>query len=287
MAPQEQARHWRFPELPDVDLLRARYVRRTFIRHTHETFVIAGITGGVEAFHHRGTVERAGRGGVALINPEVPHTGHAAVPEGWTYGALYPSAALVDEIAGQALGVRGSAGFRLPVVHDPGAVRMVGEVLRAADEGDALAADSLMRLVVARLLRRAGGPLPGREIRGAGARMAERARAELMERMVAPPTLERLAAGLGVSSFALLRAFRDRYGMPPHAWLTDARVRRARGLLDAGVRPAEAAVAVGFSDQPHLHRHFARIVGVGPGAYQRERVTERAKTYKTAPGRLT
>jgi AraC-like DNA-binding protein len=48
-------------------------------------------------------------------------------------------------------------------------------------------------------------------------------------------------------------------------------VRRARRLLDAGTTPAEAAAAVGFSDQPHLNRHFARIVGVPPGAYQRER----------------
>jgi AraC-like DNA-binding protein len=93
----------------------------------------------------------------------------------------------------------------------------------------------------------------------------------LDERMADPPTLERLAADLGTSPFALLRAFRDAYGMPPHTWLTDARVRRARLLLDAGSPPAEAAVAVGFADQPHLNRHFTRIVGVPPGAYQRER----------------
>jgi AraC-like DNA-binding protein len=89
--------------------------------------------------------------------------------------------------------------------------------------------------------------------------------------MADPPTLERLAAELGTGPFALLRAFRDTYGMPPHTWLTDARVRRARRLLDAGTAPSEAAVAVGFTDQPHLNRHFGRIVGVPPGAYQRER----------------
>jgi AraC-like DNA-binding protein len=93
----------------------------------------------------------------------------------------------------------------------------------------------------------------------------------LEERIVRPPTLERLAEELGTSPFALLRAFRDAYGMPPHAWLTDVRVRRARGLLDAGVLPSEAALTVGFADQPHLNRHFSRIVGVPPGAYQRER----------------
>jgi AraC-like DNA-binding protein len=90
-----------------------------------------------------------------------------------------------------------------------------------------------------------------------------------------------LAADLGTSPFALLRAFRDVYGLPPHAWLTDARVRRARRLLDAGTAPAEAAVTVGFTDQPHLNRHFARIVGVPPGAYQRER-----KNVQDPPGPL-
>ena len=98
-----------------------------------------------------------------------------------------------------------------------------------------------------------------------------RARAVLEERMTAPPTLEQLAAELGTRPFPLLRAFRDVYGMPPHTWLTDARVRRARALLDAGLPPARAAAATGFTDQPHLNRHFTRIVGVPPGAYQRER----------------
>ncbi|MDT0305598.1 AraC family transcriptional regulator [Streptomyces sp. DSM 44917] len=280
MAPMEErehARHWRHPSLPGVDLLRARYVRRAFIRHTHRTFVIAGITSGVEVFDHGGSVERAGAGGLALINPDTPHTGHAGVPEGWTYGALYPDPGLVDAIAAETLGLRGAAGFRAPVVDDPEAVRMIGRVLRATDEGNALAADSLLRLTVARLLRRAGGARPRREIRSAGARLAERARETLSERLADPPTLEALATGLGVSPFALLRAFRERYGLPPHAWLTDARVRRALDLLDAGIGPAEAAVAVGFTDQPHLHRHFTRIVGVTPGAYQRERGVRRVR----------
>ena len=86
------------------------------------------------------------------------------------------------------------------------------------------------------VLRRAGGARPQRAIPSAGAQLAERAREVLTERLTEPPTLQRLAAGLGMSPFALLRAFRDRYGLPPHAWLTDARVRRARALLDAGFR---------------------------------------------------
>lgn len=267
----ERARHWRYAELPGVDLLRARYVRKAFVRHTHEHFVIAALTDGVEVFHHRGSDVSVGAGALALINPDTPHTGRAGVPEGWLYGALYPSPEVVAAIAAETTAVRGTPGFASPVLDDPYTVRLVHQVLRAADEGNALAADTLLRVAVTRLLRLNGGPLPQRRPRTAGARIAARARAVLEERIAAPPTLEALATDLGTSPFALLRAFRDAYGMPPHTWLTDVRVRRARHLLDAGTAPAEAAVAVGFTDQPHLNRHFTRIVGVPPGAYQRER----------------
>ncbi|MET8680514.1 AraC family transcriptional regulator [Streptomyces sp. NPDC004647] len=286
MARQESARYWQYPELPGVDLLRARYVHKRFVRHTHENFVVAAITEGVEAFQHRGTVERAGAGGLALINPGSPHTGRAAVPEGWTYSALYPDADTVAGIAAETTTIRGTPAFASAVVDDPYSCRLVTEVHRAAEEGNALAADTLLRVVLARLLRLHGGPMPARTAPTAGARRAERARAVLEDRMVDPPSLEKLASDLGTSPFALLRAFRDTYGMPPHAWLTDARVRRARGLLDAGTAPAEAAVAVGFTDQPHLNRHFGRIVGVPPGAYRRERFRASAATDAT-PDRAT
>ncbi|MFV0133278.1 AraC family transcriptional regulator [Streptomyces sp. HMX87] len=268
---EERARHWRYAGLPGVDLLRARYIRKSFVRHTHENFVIAAIADGVEVFRHGGGDQCAGAGALALVNPDTAHTGRAGVPEGWRYGAVYPSPDVVAGIAAETTALRGTPGFVRPVLDDPYTVELVHRVLWATDQGNALAADTLLRVVVTRLLRLNGGSLPRREVRSAGARIAARARAVLEERMAGPPSLERLASELGTSPFALVRAFRDAYGMPPHTWLTDARVRRVRRLLDAGVSPAEAALAVGFTDQPHLNRHFTRIVGVPPGAYQRER----------------
>lgn len=273
MASGERARYWQYSELPGVDLLHAHYIHKAFARHTHESFVFAAITEGVEAFHYRDELVHAGPGQIALVNPDTPHTGHAGVPEGWTYRTIYPDAGLVRSIAADTLALRGSVGFTAPVIDDPYAAQLVVGVHRAAEEGNALAADSLLRLVTARMLRSHGGLITPLPPRSAGARNAARARAVLEERMADPPTLERLAADLGTSPFALLRAFREAYGMPPHTWLTDARVRRARRLLDAGTPPADAAVAVGFTDQPHLNRHFTRSVGVPPGAYQRARGT--------------
>jgi AraC-like DNA-binding protein len=86
------------------------------------------------------------------------------------------------------------------------------------------------------------------------------------------------------TTFALLRAFRDETGLPPHAYLNQLRVRRARRLLDGGLAPALVAVQAGFADQAHLTRHFKRVVGLPPGAYQRERETAPAVPPDLTPG---
>ncbi|MEU8918987.1 AraC family transcriptional regulator [Streptomyces nigrescens] len=267
----EWARHWRYDGLPGLDLLRARYVRHSFPRHAHDGYVVCAVTSGIEEVGLRQGTVRAGHGGIIMLNPEIAHTARAGAPEGWAYATLYPSYEVVAEIAEETTALRGTAGFDRTVAEDPQLAGMITEIHRAAETGNALAADSLLRIAVARLLRRYGGPLPARTPRTAGARTAARARAVLEERMADPPSLERLAQELGTGPFALLRAFKGAYGMPPHTWLTDARVRRARRLLEAGRTPADTAVAVGFTDQPHLNRHFTRIVGVPPGAYRRER----------------
>jgi AraC-like DNA-binding protein len=111
----------------------------------------------------------------------------------------------------------------------------------------------------------------------------------LGERLTQPPSLDELARLTGMSPFALLRAFRAETGLPPHAYLNQQRVRVARLLLDDGAPPARVAAQTGFTDQAHLSRHFKRIIGVPPGAYQRERrqasggaPAPRARTYKTS-----
>lgn len=279
----EWARHWQYPGVPGLDLLRARYVRHSFARHSHEGFVLGAVRRGIEdVIMPQGTI-RARPGTVVMINPEVPHSAHAGVPEGWSYATLYPSSQLIADIAAEETTLRGTVGFAETIVEDEDTARLIAAVHRAAEEGNALAADSLLRLAVVRLLRSHGQSLPVRTPLAAGASTAALARNLLEERMAEPPSLERLAHELGTSPFALLRAFKAAYGMPPHSWLTNARVRTARRLLEAGTAPAEAAAAVGFTDQPHLNRHFTRIVGVPPGAYQRER----ARTYKTGGGAPT
>ena len=71
----------------------------------------------------------------------------------------------------------------------------------------------------------------------------------------------------GLSQYRLMKAFREQFGLPPHAFQVAQRVNHARRLLEAGMSAADAATMAGFFDQSHLHRHFRRRMGITPAAY--------------------
>src|SRR6478736_3376790 len=58
--------------------------------------------------------------------------------------------------------------------------------------------------------------------------------------------LEELAAQAGIGKFRLVRLFRERTGLPPHALQVAHRVRAARRLLEAGETIADTAAATGL-----------------------------------------
>jgi AraC-like DNA-binding protein len=272
----EVARYWRHAAVPGVDLLRARFVTHRYGRHSHETYTLGLIEAGVEEFDYGGSLLRAGRGGVALLNPEVVHTGQAGIPAGWAYRVLYPQVEVVTGIAAELGWPQGTPGFRDTVVYDARSAALLRAAHVAAEHGDRLASSSLLSTAIAELLgahARLGTAQPaGEPGRSGRSPTAVRLVRELLaERLAEPPSLDELARLTGMSPFALLRAFRTETGLPPHAYLNQQRVRVARLLLDAGAPPADVAARTGFADQAHLTRHFKRVVGVPPGAFQRER----------------
>lgn len=105
-------------------------------------------------------------------------------------------------------------------------------------------------------------------------RAVRRAIALLRERMAETVTLDELAAHAGIDKFRLCRAFRTEVGIPPHAWLIELRIVRAKELLEAGTALRDIAPLVGFYDQSRLHQHFRRIVGTTPARWVRGRGTE-------------
>jgi AraC-like DNA-binding protein len=286
--PTEMARYWQHGAVPGVDLLRARFVTHRYGRHAHETYTVGVIESGVEEFDYGGQLLRAGPGAVATLNPEVVHTGQAAVPDGWSYRVLYPAVGLMTAIAGELGGDGGTPTFPETVIYDARSARLLRAAHLAAEHGDRLASSSLLRAALAGILAAhasGAGDGDGRRHPRHGSAAVRAVQDVLADRLADPPSLDELARATGMSPFALLRAFRAETGLPPHAYLNQLRVRLARRLLDTGLPPADVAAEAGFADQPHLTRHFKRVIGVPPRAYQRERGTARlepgaARTYK-------
>ena len=271
--PAENARYWQHGAVRGVDLLRARFITHRYGRHAHETYTFGLIEAGVEEFDYGGSLLRAGPGGVALLNPDVVHTGQAATPAGWTYRVLYPEVSVVTSIAEELGWQRGTPWFPETVLYDPATAALLRRAHQAAEHGDPLTSSSLLTAALTRLLRAHAAPHPANTgVPVSRAPASVRAVRDLLpERIADAPSLAELATLTGLSQFALLRAFRRETGLPPHAYLNQLRVRRARLLLDNGLAPADVAAQTGFADQAHLTRHFKRVLGVPPGAYQRER----------------
>jgi len=99
-----------------------------------------------------------------------------------------------------------------------------------------------------------------------------RARQFLLDHLADKVTLDAVAEHARIDKFHLCREFSRELGLPPYAFLTQARVVRASILLRRGVAPSDVASRVGFCDQSQMHRHFVRIVGCTPGIYAGARI---------------
>ena len=63
--------------------------------------------------------------------------------------------------------------------------------------------------------------------------------------------------------------FRRSTGLPPHRYLLQRRVGRAKKLVSAGrLSLAEISYALGFPSQAHFTTTFRKLVGTTPGAYR-------------------
>ncbi|WP_165983900.1 AraC family transcriptional regulator [Streptomyces sp. YIM 98790] len=260
-----------------LDLMAARFHEHRYAPHAHEEFAVGVTLGGLEVIDYRGGRLYSGPGSIVVLEPGEVHTGGPAGDDGFAYRVAYPPEALLAE------GVAGGRPprFRRPVIEDPPLAAALhrayreaagaGTAAAAAGTADALEHESRLLGLFAELARRHAAPgtaRPPREIADPAGHLVRHVRERLAAGLLAPPSLADLAAELGVSRYQLLRAFRRGSGMPPYAWLAQYRVDRARVLLAAGHRPAEAAALTGFADQAHLTRWFRRVLGVTPAAYR-------------------
>jgi len=153
--------------------------------------------------------------------------------------------------------------------------RLLLDEAELQSSGTNLAAEMLVRALVIHLLRHHSnhGSLPPEP---AVPRLGGRLRRvlDLMnEHMEEDLSLARLSELSGLSQPQFSRAFREAIGKPPHHYLIDLRVQRAKRLLDETPRSViEVGMACGFQQPNHFATTFRKLTGMSPRSWRTRRL---------------
>jgi AraC-like DNA-binding protein len=274
----DEIRLWRDPALGEsgVEMLTGRCFEHRYRPHFHEEVVVATFTAGAQKHrigHRRGV---AGPGSILIIPSGETHTGEAAQANGWSYRAFYPDITTLAVIASDLFGrtMRASPTFNpVPMHQDRSTSRKLAalhEVITCA-VGEPLARQQAFAAAMTTVLLRYSQPTIRLRIARAEPtkilRAIDLAHARLGD---ADLSIADLADAAELSPYYFMRCFRETTGLTAHTYVVQQRVCQARRLLAKGLSAADVALAVGFSDQSHLSRHFRLALGVTPGQYARE-----------------
>ncbi|MBD9413140.1 AraC family transcriptional regulator [Pseudomonas sp. PDM16] len=254
----------RLARLGDLEVASSCVAGQQFEKHSHDEFVIGANLLGDEHIWLDGRQFSAGVGAITTYNPGDIQGGGAAEGQPWRYVSLYVPAAQLAASLG-----RSELQFERPLQQAPA---LAHELARAVEA--CLSEDPLLRergeegvtLLLGSIASGAGVRLSAERHMGHAA--VTRLQELLAQNLESTPSLEQMAAELGLSKFHLLRSFQKHTGLSPRQWAMQLRTRRAQGLLRLGLPAGEVAYSLGFADQSHLNRHFRAAYGISPGRYQ-------------------
>ena len=244
--------------------------------HIEHLFLL--LSGSAAVLDVRGEQEVVPAGRLIIIEPE--SEGCCTALSRHRYLALLLDPELVS--SSQVVTEEGGAEPRKRWAADSGMAETFVQVCRRIERsvGEESAIEALRPFV--ELLSRMG--FTGNRCDEMGTPVLRRVREQVRSSFTRRLPLDELSHRTGMCKFALVRAFKREFGVPPHAYQTHLRVNFARTLLRDGVPISSAALQAGFSDQSHLNRHFKRRMGLTPGQYARQVARPRGRWGDPAAG---
>jgi len=267
-AAKEWSRYYHDPGIQGLEVLHARFVGHRYPRHVHNYFVIALVKSGAASYWYRGTQEVAPAGHTFVVNPGEPHTGEAATRNGYLYHTLYPETDYLSRVAEEVGGRRLTPFLKGSVYHDSHLAVLLSRFHEAlASKASKVACEFLLLRALAHLFTRYADPRLIRLPVGREHPAIRKARTYIEDHFAEDISLSRLAAEVSLSPYYFARAFQRETGLPPHGYLENVRIRKAREFLDQGQSLVSAALSAGYSDQSHFTHRFKRFLGITPGQY--------------------
>ncbi len=268
--PEKAPRFWRDDALPFIEARAIADGREVcYARHSHAHFSIGAITAGRSTYVHEQAQYEVAAGTVVLMNPGDVHACNPIDDQPWSYVMLYVETPWLTDLQHQSgfaaeLEFRRFSDTHLADAELFGKLLGLYEVL-VDDQLEALAKQSAAVEFFSDLqLRLNPADQPIREPNF----KLERAADFIREHCTEVLSLEVICAAAQLSPSYLIRAFKQRYGMTPHAFVVNQRIQFARERLRSGRLIADVALEAGFADQAHFQRAFKQHLAATPGQYR-------------------
>jgi AraC-like DNA-binding protein len=263
-------RFWRDDALPFIEARSIADGREVcYTRHAHEHFSIGAITAGRSTYIHEQSAFEVSAGTVVLMNPGDVHACNPIDDQPWSYLMLYVDTPWLTDLQHQ-LGFSSDLAFRrFSTTHTDDASLFAGlkglyEVL-VDTEQDVLSKHSAAVEFFTEVQQRLNpGDQPLREPNFKLERAADYIRDHCTQLL----KLEDICEAAQLSPSYLIRAFKQHYGMTPHAFLVNRRIQFAQDRLRSGQLIADVALEAGFADQAHFQRVFKQHLAATPGQYR-------------------
>lgn len=264
-------RFWRDDALPFIEARAIADGREVcYTRHSHAHFSIGAITAGRSTYVHEQMICKVSTGTVVLMNPGDVHACNPVDNQPWSYLMLYVQTSWLSDLQ-QQLGFSPDQVFRrftkthtLDVSLFDG-LKNLYTVLIDTDQDILRKHSAAVEYFteVQQCLNPSEQPL-----REANTRL-ERAAEYIRENCTQMLKLEDICEAAQLSPSYLIRAFKQHFGMTPHAFLVNRRIQFAQEQLRRGRLIADVALEAGFADQAHFQRVFKQHLAATPGQYQR------------------
>ncbi|WP_026291917.1 AraC family transcriptional regulator [Marinobacterium rhizophilum] len=266
---------WRDSRMPHLELRKVSDGRKAcYAPHSHTHWSLGAITEGTSTFCYRDDQHQVGAGTLVLMNPDWVHACNPIDNQPWAYLMLYVDTGWLTQLRYEAglLDAPRWQDIATAVITDAGLyegyVRMVDSLLdpqrELLEKQTQVAAylSSLMHALAGQTLP----PLPR------APEVLQAVAAHLDERATEDVSLDTLCDRSGLSPGHLIRAFKQHFGLTPHAYQINRRIQFGQQELKGGRPIVEAALNAGFNDQPHFQRTFKRLVAATPDQYRKSLV---------------
>ena len=271
---------WTDPQMPYVETRRACQSRICYKSHSHPTFSIGAVDSGISRFSsYFASEEQIQTGSVVIIPAEVEHACNPLENQAWSYQMMHLDAHWVAQLFSELVkDIEQLYPHHIPLLKPQ--ILTNSHIYQAFTQLNQLLFDPTISIlfkqqqlieVVSEIL------LPNFEFtllkqsdyfqKHLGAMIDDMNHSKQML------SLEDLSQSLGISRYAIIRLFKNNFGLTPHAYQLNQKINIARKRLKSGEAIIQVAHDLGFTDQSHFHHVFKSHTGITPKQFQAQFVT--------------